>query len=300
MVYQVFVASPSDVTDEREVATEVIARWDSMHALAFNTVLLPVLWETHATPEMGIRPQEAINKQLLHNCDILVGMFWTRLGTPTGKAESGTVEEIREFIEDGKPVLLYFSSRPGPPADLNSAEYLRVQEFQKWCQENGLYDGYRSLDEFREKLDRHLNSKLRQLVGVGGYAPPQQGSATETSSAGLKPFRDAYQIFLRRFEVEWTAERDSQPYGVEDARIIVQRAASTLTTLQANFDLSSFSEVQAKVTNLVTRLVVLQKHRVYMDGGISFRNFWTEGDQLLAEMKQFLASLDGMIQKLQS
>jgi hypothetical protein len=29
--------------------------------------------------------------------DILMGVFWTRLGTPTGKAPSGTVEEIEHF-----------------------------------------------------------------------------------------------------------------------------------------------------------------------------------------------------------
>jgi hypothetical protein len=33
------------------------------------------MWETHATPETGVRPQEAINRQIVTDCDTLVGMF---------------------------------------------------------------------------------------------------------------------------------------------------------------------------------------------------------------------------------
>ena len=42
-------------------------------------------------------------------------MFWTKLGTPTGVADSGTVEEIDQFVEANKPAMLYFSSRPAGP-----------------------------------------------------------------------------------------------------------------------------------------------------------------------------------------
>ncbi len=41
---------------------------------------------------MGVRPQEAINTQLVRQRYILVGMFWTKIGGDTGVAESGTVE----------------------------------------------------------------------------------------------------------------------------------------------------------------------------------------------------------------
>ena len=78
--YRILIASPSDLVDERQTATEAINDWNSLHAVAESVVLLPVKWETHATPQSGIRPQEAINRQLVHECDILVGMFWTKLG----------------------------------------------------------------------------------------------------------------------------------------------------------------------------------------------------------------------------
>jgi hypothetical protein len=32
---------------------------------------------------MGDEPQKIINKRILKDADLLVGIFWTRLGTPT-------------------------------------------------------------------------------------------------------------------------------------------------------------------------------------------------------------------------
>src|SRR5580693_2331673 len=99
--YRVMIASPSDLTEERIVATDAVNDWNAQHAAAEGVVLLPVRWETHATPTSGVRPQEAINSQLTDASDILVGMFWTKLGTSTGVAESGTVEEIDRFANAG-------------------------------------------------------------------------------------------------------------------------------------------------------------------------------------------------------
>jgi hypothetical protein len=87
-VYRVLIASPSDLAEERQVATDAINEWNALHSLGESVVLLPVKWETHATPRAGVRPQGAINDELVATCDILVGLFWTRFGTNTGIAES--------------------------------------------------------------------------------------------------------------------------------------------------------------------------------------------------------------------
>jgi hypothetical protein len=108
--YRVLIASPSDLSEERQAATDAVNEWNAQHAAAESVVLLPVKWETHATPQSGVRPQDAINRQLVHECDLVVGMFWTKIGTNTGVAESGTVEEIDQFVAAGKPAMRYFSS----------------------------------------------------------------------------------------------------------------------------------------------------------------------------------------------
>src|SRR5580704_6972098 len=99
--YRVLIASPSDLSEERETATAVVNEWNAQHTAAEGIVLLPVRWETRATPTTGVRPQAAINKQLVADSDILLGMFWTRLGTSTGVADSGTLEEIDQFVAAG-------------------------------------------------------------------------------------------------------------------------------------------------------------------------------------------------------
>jgi hypothetical protein len=50
--YLVLIASPSDMPEERQIATEVINEWNGLHAANEGVVLLPVRWETHATPEV--------------------------------------------------------------------------------------------------------------------------------------------------------------------------------------------------------------------------------------------------------
>lgn len=62
--YRVLIASPSDLTEERNAAAEAINDWNAQHAVFESVTLLPVKWETHATPRSRIRPQGAINRQL--------------------------------------------------------------------------------------------------------------------------------------------------------------------------------------------------------------------------------------------
>lgn len=92
---------------QMQPATEVVNEWNAQHAATQSAVLLPVKWETHATPRSGVRPQEAINKQLVRVCDILIGMFWTKLGTSTGAAGDTTRKRpTRVFI--AKEIMLRF------------------------------------------------------------------------------------------------------------------------------------------------------------------------------------------------
>lgn len=162
-VVRIFVASPSDVTDERAAVVQEIRDWNAAHAHETDLILEPVRWETHATPEMGERPQAIINRQLVRQCDILIGIFWTRLGTPTGEAQSGTIEEIRDFERAGKPVLLYFSDREVSPRKIDQDQYERLQAFRVDCEERGLISGFESVPELREQLGRHLPSAIRQV-----------------------------------------------------------------------------------------------------------------------------------------
>lgn len=160
-VYKVMIASPGDVKEERRIIRKVIADWNSAHSEINEIVLMPVGWET-SVPEMGDRPQEIINKRILKGCDILVGILWTKLGTPTGVYDSGTVEEIEEHLKANKQTMLYFSNAPVNPNSLNPEQYEKVTEFKNSCQKRGLYQPYDSIDEFKELFSQHIQSKMNQ------------------------------------------------------------------------------------------------------------------------------------------
>lgn len=159
---KVMIASPSDVFSERNIIREVLSEWNAINFDRSRVVLLPVAWETHSVPEMGDRPQAIINRKLLNDCDLLVGVFWTRIGTPTGDYESGTAEEIHEHIKAGKPAMIYFSLAPVLLDSVDSTQFSKLKDFKDWCQTNGLYETYSNLNEFRTKFSRQLQLKLNE------------------------------------------------------------------------------------------------------------------------------------------
>lgn len=162
-IYRVLIASPSDLTEERQAATEAINEWNTQHAEAEGVVLLPVKWETNATPRSGVRPQEAINDEIVRTSDILVGMFWTKIGTNTGIAESGTVEEIDQFVAAAKPAMLYFSRRPIDPNSINLKQLRKLRAFKDATYKKALTGGFNGLDDLRQTIMRDLLSQVRKM-----------------------------------------------------------------------------------------------------------------------------------------
>ena len=162
-IFRILIASPADLSEEREVVAHAINHWNDLHAVDEAMVLLPVRWETHGTPESGSRPQAAINRQLVESCDALIGMFWTKLGTSTGVALSGTVEEIDHFVAAGKPALLYFSTRPIDPSKMNLAEQRKLRAFKAATQKQAVTATFANPNELRAKVLTHLTREARKL-----------------------------------------------------------------------------------------------------------------------------------------
>lgn len=163
-VFRILIASPSDVADERDIAVKVIQEWNDLNSAERQLVLLPLKWETHSAPEYGRRPQEAINRQVVDQCDLLVGIFWTRVGSPTGVAESGTLEEIERVYADGKPVMLYFSKVNKDPDDIDLEQLKKLRDFKQKTLPNALIESYSNQVEFRDKLAKQFEIQLRSLL----------------------------------------------------------------------------------------------------------------------------------------
>lgn len=163
-VYRVLIASPGDTEEERKIIPEVINDWNAASAATTNIILMPVKWETHSAPMLGNRPQEIINQQLVSAADLLVGVFWTRIGTHTGKHISGTAEEIHQFVNDNKPVMLYFSETPISPNRIDIEQFTALKKFKDEMRLKGLTESYLDLTDFRNKFTRQLSIILNNLI----------------------------------------------------------------------------------------------------------------------------------------
>ena len=199
-VIKVMIATPSDVAKERQLIRDTVYEWNYVHSEDKDIVLMPVGWESHASPSMGERPQAVINKQVLKNCDVLIAAFWTRLGSPTGKAASGTVEEIEEHLKAGKPAMLYFSSVPVALESVDRKQYAALTKFKEECRQKGLIAEYDSPEDFKGKLARQLaQTVLRHFSKKNGQrnenvnALPRQPKVPHLSDHAKIVLREAAQ-----------------------------------------------------------------------------------------------------------
>jgi hypothetical protein len=90
-------------------------------------------------------------------------MFWTRFGSNTGVAESGTVEEIDQFVAADKPAMLYFSRRPIDPNVIDMKQHKKLRTFKSETYKKALTGEFSSVDELRQTLVRHLLAQVRKL-----------------------------------------------------------------------------------------------------------------------------------------
>ena len=287
IIYRVLVASPSDCVEERKLVPEVLYGWNAAHSLSQGAILEPVLWETHARPEMGNRPQALINDQLVQHCDIVVGTFWTRLGTSTGVAVSGTAEEIEQFRSLGKTVLLYFSSAPVVPESLDPAQYQALNEYRRTLQTSGLYFSYDSIDQLRRHLQQHIASTMAHLHNASSNVMSPEPEPTDDATA----FKSQFETFLRRLEAEWASERDSNPHGIDDGKDICNGALTDVLSFRSQI-VSGLQTVSSVLDEVARDLRGIQRHRLYLDGGASIRDFFLMGDSIIEKLRRIPSLID--------
>ncbi|MDQ8735810.1 DUF4062 domain-containing protein [Paenibacillus sp. LHD-38] len=288
-VIKVLIASPSDVANERVAIPEVIYSWNAINSEENKIVMLPIKWETHSTPEIGDRPQALINKQLVKDCDILVGAFWTRIGTHTGVAKSGTVEEINEFIEAGKHVLLYFSSQPIEPDSIDLEQYKQLKEFKTEMLKKGLVETYSNISEFREKVNRHLTATTRKIAK--DTESKVLVAETPTPRNELAMAKEQLLSFLDRFRLTWVSERDSTPLNVNSGKGLLRDFGSQLIEHSQMLNGRVEDKIIADIQEIILNTRKIQNYLITMDGGESFGRFWRSGDSILDEMQHIAENI---------
>ena len=169
---KVVVASPGDVKEEREGADKIIREMNDVLVPTQDLVLKPFRWEVDATPRFDWGgPQGTIDSLAdITNCDILLAIFWKRLGTPLSSGLTGTEHEFLKAYQSwkatGRPqIMTYFNRAPGQYATPEDAEQLAaLLKFKARFPKEGLWFEYDGPVEFCELFRRNLGQTLRLLT----------------------------------------------------------------------------------------------------------------------------------------
>jgi len=199
---RVFLASPGDVNEERAVALEVLDMLEydplfkrngsggvSIHAVAWDKPGSDTPMRATMTPQTAIKQGLPRPSQ----CDIVLVLFWRRMGTPLPQPEyqkvdgspysSGTEWEFWDAIsserETGKPITLIFRRTGKPDIDVDDREkvdqYQAVTDFFKQFRDaktGALLAGvneYSTPDDFKYRLERYLRGIISNILTTEGF-----------------------------------------------------------------------------------------------------------------------------------
>ncbi|GAA1305678.1 hypothetical protein [Saccharothrix xinjiangensis] len=167
----VFVSSPGDVAEERAQCGRVVEELNTiLGALApeRDVRLELVRWETHTHPDLGDHPQRVVDEQLGADFDVFVGIMWSRFGTPTWLAGSGTEHEFRDAHAGWRArrrpahVLFYFCE--APVDDPDDGEREAILAFRRELERIGLVGVYDDRAAFADKVRRDLVLVLGRIL----------------------------------------------------------------------------------------------------------------------------------------
>lgn len=250
------MASPGDVTHERELALTVLDQLPYEPSFRGHITIEQVAWDKKGAGApilANMTPQDSIKLGLPTpaECDIVVVIFWSRMGTPLpsqySKADgsrylSGTEWEYENAIgaskkPDGPAVLLYRRTEPlllnpdDPKFDEKTNQYRLVKQFfESLVDADGSlkrgYNTYKTPSDFKEALELHLKSIIERLIrsprSTANSAQPVPPAWPTSPFPGLRAFKpDDAPIFFGR-----ARETDALVKRVEENPVVAIVGAS--------------------------------------------------------------------------
>ncbi|RLD26669.1 MAG: hypothetical protein DRI75_11275, partial [Bacteroidetes bacterium] len=184
---QIFISSPGDVSEERELTKKVIERLQGAYSGWIE--LIPIYWEhepllaTQTFQEQITRPSET---------DIVITILWSRLGTRLpaqftkedgSRYESGTEFEFEDAIESfknhGTPDLLIYRKTADPKVSLKDKKVLldKIKQkealdnfFDRWFHDKtegtliAAFHPFANSANFEEIFEAHLSKLIKNKL----------------------------------------------------------------------------------------------------------------------------------------
>jgi hypothetical protein len=171
---KILIASPSDTEQEREVLKWKLAEKFRMKGYEEQTGFRLIVegWES-MPPQQG-NAQEVINRLLLSQVNIVLGVLRHKIGTPTAKAISGTAEEILYALKGNPKELLgmvyFYSKKPritvgDPGTNSVISQWKALEKFKKEVQSLAVYKPYSSFDDLLENVVDDVANNIKQYFG---------------------------------------------------------------------------------------------------------------------------------------
>ena len=169
-IIEIFLSSPGEVQSERELITQYAGEWNRLRGRETACHLSILTWQELVAPALGSRSQEVVNAQIGADYDVYLGVFWTRIGTPTGVAESGSIEEFELALERaqeaGHPrIAAVFKKAPIDPSTIDPSQLQKVQTFKERLGQLGAF--YREFSD-EDSLRNIVNLLFEQLAKDAG------------------------------------------------------------------------------------------------------------------------------------
>jgi hypothetical protein len=194
LLIQIFIASPSDVAEERAIVDSVVAELNTTWTRSLGVSFEIVKWETNVRPGFSEDPQTVIREQISPDYDVFLGIFWTRIGTATLRAESGSVEEFDQayarFKKDGVPeIMMYFKDAPVAPSKISGDQIKAVAEFKaRLSSLGGLTSTFEDTAGFEASLRAHISAIGQKFASA---TRARIAGAPNTSAPGATPSIDS-------------------------------------------------------------------------------------------------------------
>lgn len=196
-ILRIVVASPSDVQAERDALSDVVSELNRGVAADRDLRVELSRWETDTHPGFHTEgPQGLIDPLLgIEDCDILIGIFWKRFGTPAKDAQSGTEHEFHcayeAWRQKGQPqIMVYFNQEPYAPKSKDEVDqWSRVLEFKENFPQEGLWWEYQGTSQFERLVRNHLTQFIRSQ-GRRDQVPPPERALVEPAYDFTHPVSD--------------------------------------------------------------------------------------------------------------
>lgn len=154
--------------------------------------LEPIRWESHCYPSVGNDSQAVINEELGDEYDVFVGIFWKNSGTPTPRAQSGTIDEFEKAYarwsrtRKSPQIMIYFRDGPTSLSEVDENQLLLIRNFRERLKPMGvLFWPYKDEEDFSKLIRMHLLVAISRLQINQGPESAVNSCVPSTSEFGI-------------------------------------------------------------------------------------------------------------------